>query len=263
MAMNKLNILCLIPARSGSKGIKHKNIKEICGKPLISWTIEQAKMFKEKIENDDRWSATVEILVSTDSIEYIEIAKKYGGENICPFIRPKNISDDSSTDIEFIKHALEYYDNVNRNKPDLIIQLRPTQPCRKVSDIINCFEKFIKYIPEGATSLRTVVLSKKSPYKMYKISESGKKLEPLFITTTGIGGDIIKEPFNECRQSLSYIYLHNGYIDIFKTSIVLDYNSISGDHIIPYIMDENDTIDIDDLDDWTRAEEFLIQLSPR
>ena len=87
-----MKILCIIPARSGSKGIPHKNIKNLCGKPLLSWSIEQAQKSKHYMR----------IIVTTDSEEYAEIARKYGAET--PFIRPKEISQDLSTDLEFIQH---------------------------------------------------------------------------------------------------------------------------------------------------------------
>ena len=87
-----MKILCLIPARSGSKGIKHKNIRNLSGKPLMAWSIEQAKNSKHSMR----------IIVTTDSEEYAKIARDYGAET--PFLRPSKISQDLSTDLEFIKH---------------------------------------------------------------------------------------------------------------------------------------------------------------
>lgn len=230
-------ILCIIPARSGSKGIPDKNIKIFKGKPLIAWSIEQAKKSKYNMK----------IIVSTDSFEYAEISKKYGAE--VPFIRPKEISQDLSTDYEFINHALEYL-NFNENYiPDLILQLRPTQPCRKVSDIDKCLDIFISKIDEY-DSLRTVIPFEKSPFKMYTISNN--KLNPLFNEINNIN-----EPFNQCRQLLPQVYLHNGYIDILKPKNIKD-NSISGNNIYPYIMNKEDTIDIDTIDDWIKAERLLM-----
>ena len=97
------------------KGIPHKNIKHLCGKPLLSWTIDQAK--KSKYE--------MRIIVSTDSEKYVEIATNYGAET--PFLRPKEISQDLSTDLEFIEHALKELKK-NDYVPDFIVQLRPTYP---------------------------------------------------------------------------------------------------------------------------------------
>tara|TARA_Y100000389_G_scaffold29518_1_gene25125 strand:+ start:1852 stop:2562 length:711 start_codon:yes stop_codon:yes gene_type:complete len=232
-------ILCIIPARSESKGIPNKNIKIFKGKPLIAWSIEQSKKSKYNMK----------IIVSTDSLEYAQISKKYGAE--VPFIRPKEISQDLSTDYEFINHAIKYL-NFNENyKPDLILHLRPTQPCRKVEDINKCLDIFIKNY-KNYDSLRTVIEFEKSPFKMYSIDTNKDKLVPLF---KEIGN--IKEPYNECRQYLPKIYLHNGYIDIIKTSILKN-NTISGNNIYPYIMNKNDTIDIDTIEDWIKAEKSII-----
>jgi N-acylneuraminate cytidylyltransferase len=226
-------ILCLIPARSGSKGIPDKNIKEFNGKPLLVWSIEQAQKSKHKMR----------IIVSTDSEEYAEISRQYGAET--PFIRPKEISGDLSTDYEFIKHALNYLKQNETYTPNIVLQLRPTQPCRKVSTIDECLDIFISNM-DKYDSLRTVVPFEKSPFKMYTILNNN--LKPLFNKVNEID-----EPFNQCRQVLPQSYLHNGYIDIFKASIV-NYGTISGNNIYPYVMDKNDTIDIDYMDDWIFAE---------
>tara|TARA_B100001057_G_C22446702_1_gene793381 strand:- start:25 stop:726 length:702 start_codon:yes stop_codon:yes gene_type:complete len=228
-------ILCIIPARSGSKGIKHKNIKIFKNKPLIAWSIEQAKLTDYKMR----------IIVSTDSIEYRNIALKYGAE--VPFLRPIAISQDKSIDIELIKHAINFLEEEEKYKPDIILQLRPTQPLRKIEDINNCLKIFIENF-DKYDSLRTVVEYEKSPFKMYTINQDKTNLIPLFDNI-----DNIKEPFNQCRQFLPKTYLHNGYIDIIKTSILKD-DTISGKNIYPYIMDKSDTIDIDNINDWNRAE---------
>jgi N-acylneuraminate cytidylyltransferase len=228
-------ILCIIPARSGSKGIKHKNIRIFKNKPLIAWSIEQAKLSNYKMR----------IIVSTDSIKYRNIALKYGAE--APFLRPIAISQDKSIDIELIKHAINFLEEEEKYKPDIILQLRPTQPLRKIEDINNCLKIFIENF-DKYDSLRTVVEYEKSPFKMYTINQDKTNLIPLFDNI-----DNIKEPFNQCRQFLPKTYLHNGYIDILKTQILKD-NTISGKNIYPYIMDKNDTIDIDNINDWNKAE---------
>lgn len=251
------NILCLIPARSGSKGIRDKNIKSFKGKPLLVWSIEQAKKCDYKMR----------IIVSTDSEKYKKISIKYGAE--VPFLRPKEISQDKSTDIEFIKHAVDFLEEKDNYIPDIILQLRPTQPLRKIEDINNCLKIFIENY-EDYDSLRTIIEYEKSPFKMYTIQDyvsntntntitntitntnTKKKLQPLFDKVKNI-----KEPFNQCRQFLPKTYLHNGYIDIIKTSILIN-NTISGQNIYPYIMNKDDTIDIDTMEDWIKAENQLI-----
>ena len=245
MVKQKLKILALIPARSGSKGIPDKNIKLFNGKPLIAWSIDQAKASKYEMR----------IVVSTDSAEYAAVANKHGAET--PFLRPAKISQDLSIDIEFIYHAVEWLKREEGYVADIIVQLRPTQPCRSVKCLDECLDIFVANY-DKYDSLRTVYEMEKSPYKMYTVCEDSegdengeggemKELLPLFKAVKGIW-----EPYNQCRQALPKCYLHNGYIDILKTSI-LERGTISGERIYPYIMSSDDCIDIDTVVDWEKA----------
>ena len=182
-----MNILCIIPARSGSKGIPDKNIKKFHGKPLLAWTIIQAIKCKYKMK----------IIVSTDSNKYADIAKEYGAE--VPFLRPKEISEDLSTDLEFIKYTSETLELLHKYKSDIILQLRPVTPNRSVKMINNCLDTFIKNFEEY-DSLRTVIKSEKSPYKMYSIDKENNILKPLFDNINDI-----QESFNQPRQPSSVI----------------------------------------------------------
>jgi len=232
-------ILCLIPARSGSKGIIDKNIKILNNKPLIAHTIEQAKNSNYYKNNQMR------IIVTTDSENYGNIAKEYGAE--VPILRPIEIAQDLSTDLECIKHMVDYLKENENYIPDIILHLRPTQPRRKVEDIDKCLDIFINNYNKY-DSLRSVVPYEKSPYKMYEIKDN--ILKPLFKTLI-INNVTIEEPYNQCRQLLPQTYLHNGYIDILKPSLLF-FNNISGDVIYPFIMNKEDTIDIDTIDDWNK-----------
>ena len=232
-----MKILCIIPARSGSKGIPHKNIKLFHDKPLLAWSINQAQQSKYNMR----------IIVSTDSQQYATIANNYGAET--PFLRPPEISQDLSTDYECIKHCLDWL-NLNENYiPDIVLQLRPTQPLRKIETIDKCLDIFIQN-RNNYDSLRTVVEFEKSPYKMYNIVNN--QLLPLFTEINNI-----KEPYNQCRQVLPKTYLHNGYIDIFNADII-NKNTISGLNIYPFIMNKCDIIDIDTDDDWIKAENSYV-----
>ena len=224
-----IRILCIIPARSGSKGLPHKNIKDYRGKPLLAWSIEQAQLCRYDMK----------IVVSTDSKEYADIAMKYGAE--APFLRPYEISGDLSTDYECMKHSVEWLKENQQYYPDIVLQLRPTSPLRKVEDINKAIGLFLEN-RENYDSLRSVVEFEKSPYKMYTLTEN--TLVPLFKKV-----DNIDEPYNQCRQILPKCYLHNGYIDIFNTSI-LENATISGERIYPYVMNKEDTLDIDEAKDW-------------
>lgn len=219
-----LEILCIIPARSGSKGIIDKNIIDYNGKPLLSWSIIQAKNSKYKMK----------IIVSTDSEKYKKIAIEYGAE--VPFLRPPEISQDLSTDFECINHCVKWLEKNENYKSDIILHLRPTSPNRSVTLIDDCLDNFIKN-RSNYDSLRSVIPIDKSPFKMYKIAND--HLLPLFRSI-----DDIYEPYNHARQILPQCYLHNGYIDILNTNI-LQYSTISGNKILPYVMNEEHNIDID------------------
>ena len=230
-----MKILCIIPARSGSKGIPNKNIKNLGGKPLIAWSIEQAKKSKHNMK----------IIVSTDSEKYAEISRKYGAET--PFLRPKEISQDLSTDFEFITHAVNELEKQNYI-PDFIVQLRPTYPTRKVKILDETIDLFLKNRQEF-DSLRTVIPFDKSPYKMYTIEHN--ELKPLFQEVNSI-----KEPYNHCRQNLPNTYLHNGYIDILNSDIIKN-GTISGSKIFPYLMSGNEYHDIDYESDFEEVEKII------
>ncbi len=223
---HQFNIVALIPARSGSKGLVNKNIQLYKNKPLLSHSIIIAK--KSKYIND--------VYVSTDSKIYQQIAMEYNAK-VTP-LRPPEISDDLSPDIDTFKF---FIDNIDF-KPDIIIHLRPTYPNRRVELLDDCIETFIKNYNEY-DSLRTVVPYKKCPVKMYYIQN--KCLIPFFKEYN----DMI-EPYNQARQNFPDSYLHNGCIDIIKTDIIINKNMLSGNAIYPYIMDEKETDDIDDINDF-------------
>lgn len=234
--------VAIIPARSGSKSIPHKNIRLFNGKPLIAHSIFQAQRLKEDNLIED-------IIVSTDSDEYKEIAEKWGAR--VPFLRPIEISGDESTDYEFLKHFVDWKINNEPNSiPDFIIQFRPTYPLRNHTLLTNMVLTFLNEFNQY-DSLRTVVPIDKTPYKMYHLDEN--HLKPIF----SISPNGIKEPYNVGRQMLPPAYLHNGYLDILKTDTLLKKNSISGDRIYGYVMDESETDDIDYEVDWARAEKKL------
>jgi CMP-N-acetylneuraminic acid synthetase len=236
--MSKLNIVALIPCRSGSKGIINKNIKLYKGIPLFAHSIKIA-LQSEYIN---------EVYVSSDSEEYNNIALQYGAK-ITP-LRSKEISDDLSPDIDTFIHFLNMYKNMNLEIPDIIIHLRPTYPNRTLKLLNSTIEYFLNNY-DNYDSLRTVVLIKKSPYKMYYIENNN--LIPFIKEYKELN-----EPYNQARQNFPETYLHNGCIDIVKSNIIINSNLLSGKNILPYIMDENELNDIDDIFDFNISENNFI-----
>ena len=228
-------IYSLITARSGSKGIKDKNIINYNGFPLIYHSI--------KISND--CSYINKTFVSTDSEQYSIICKKYGAE--VPFIRPANLAQDLSTDYEVFDHFINYLKNNNEILPDIIVHLRPTYPNRNLDFLNRCIETYIKNL-NNYDCLRTVCKFDKNPQKMYYIENN--KLIPYFKTYNNI-----KEPYNMPRQIFDQSYIHNGCIDLIKIDTLINLKSMTGNNIYPIIMNEID--DIDSLDDLKKSEKNL------
>lgn len=229
----KINIIALIPARSGSKGIINKNIQLYKGNPLFTYSI--------KIALESKYIKSV--YVSTDSEEYQKIALNYGAK-ITP-LRPKEISDDLSPDIDTFYHFLNTVDE----NVDLIVHLRPTYPNRSLYLLDNCIKKFLENY-DLYDSLRTVVKINKLPYKMYHIINNN--LTPIIKEYNGLC-----EPFNHARQNFPDTYLHNGCIDIVKASLIYEKGLLSGHQIYPYIMEDHEIDDIDTIEDFTNAENKL------
>ena len=156
-----VDILAIIPARSGSKGVSNKNIKLLNGHPLIAYSIKAALL----VPTIDR------VIVSTDSKHYASIARRYGAET--PFLRPKKISGDYSRDLEFIEHALDWFYHAEGYAPRLIVHLRPTTPLRDPRVI----EKAILTIDNDldATALRSVHQMSNPAYKCFEVKDKNKK----------------------------------------------------------------------------------------
>ena len=123
--MDNKNVVGIIPARGGSKGVPKKNIREIGGFPMIAYSIIAAKF----VENMGR------CIISTDSNEIAEVAKSFGGD--VPFLRPSELATDSSTDIEYIRHAMEWFNDNEGYIPEYWVILRPTTPLREPEVVQN------------------------------------------------------------------------------------------------------------------------------
>jgi CMP-N-acetylneuraminic acid synthetase len=222
-----LEVLALVPARSGSKSIKDKNIRPIVNKPLMAWSIEHAL-------SADTVTRTI---VSTDSAEYADIARQYGGET--PFLRPSEISGDVATDLQVFQHALAWLNEHEGYRPEICVHLRPTHPVRNPADIDRMVE--ILAGEPNLDSVRSVVKARETPFKIWFRETSGM-LRPVVECD-------IPEAYNQPRQMLPVTYLQNASIDVVRARIVVEQASMTGNRIYGYIMDE-----IYDIDDETQLE---------
>jgi len=213
-----MNILAIIPARGGSKGIPHKNIKNLNGKPLIFYTIREAK--KSKFLS--------RIVVSTDDEKISNVSKRYGVDVIK---RPKKLAKDTTSSEAVIKHAINYLKKKEGFRADILVLLQPTSPLRKVNDIDNSIKKFLT---SNCSCVVTVCETSHTPYWMYKITKNDK-LEKLIKNKK-----VIKR-----RQDTPIVYQLNGAVYVFHAKkIMKDQSIVSGD-VRAYVMPYERSIDTD------------------
>ncbi len=232
------NILALIPARGGSKGIPHKNIVELAGKPLIAYSIAQALA--------SHWINRT--IVSTDDQVIATIARRYGAE--VPFMRPAEYAQDSSTDLVVFQHALRWLLENEGYDCELVVHLRPTGPVRRVEVIDQAIELMLAH-PE-ADALRSVSVPAQTPFKMWRIGPTGY-LQPLL----DVPGVI--ESYCQPRQSLPEVYWQNGYVDVIRPATIVDKGLMAGEMILPFITSDP-ILELDYPDSLTAVEQALIKL---
>jgi N-acylneuraminate cytidylyltransferase len=219
------NVIAIIPARSGSKGIPNKNVKLLGDYPLLGYSIAAAKL-----------CGIEKVWFSTDSEEYAVIAKKFGAE--VPFLRSPEISSDQSTDYEFMDHAMRWHADNFGDLPEYWIHLRPTTPLRDPKLIRNAIDEMLK--TEEVDSLRSAHEVPESPFKWFL-----KDDDNLF---KGLRDDLTPEMVNEPRQSFPIAYNPNGYIDIVKASHVLNSANLHGERM--YVYETPSCTEIDTLEDF-------------
>ena len=230
-------VLALIPARGGSKSIPRKNLVVVAGKPLIAYSIEQARASRR----------ITRTMVSTDDPEIADVARSYGAE--VPFLRPGELAQDLSTDLDVFRHALEHLRDREDYRCDLVVHLRPTGPVRRVALIDQAIETMLRH--PDADSLRSVGLAEQTPYKMWSIVDGA--LRPLLRI------DDMVEPYCAPRQTLPAAYWQNGYVDIVRPEVILERNRMAGDRILPFIVDEP-ILELDYPDGIPRLEDALSAL---
>lgn len=231
-----MEILALIPARGGSKSIPHKNIKPFAGHPLIAWSIAAGKAA----------DLVTRVVVSTDDPRIASVSRAYGAE--VPFLRPDEYAQDNTPDLPVFQHALQWLAEHEGYRPEIVIQLRPTSPLRRVWHIDQAAASLIAR--PDADAVRTVCVPFQNPFKMWTIGAEGL-MQPL-IQLKGAA-----EPYNMPRQALPEVYWQTGYVDAAWTEIILSKNSMTGSRILPLVIDPGEWIDIDSADDWRRAERLL------
>lgn len=227
-------VLAIIPARGGSKGIPRKNIRSFCGYPLIAYSIA-AGLQAETVTR---------VIVSTDDQEIAATARAWGAET--PFLRPAEFAQDNTTDLPVFVHALEWLEKNEGCRPDVVVQLRPTSPIRPVGLVDEAVRTLLKHA--DADSVRGIVPAGQNPHKMWRLPRGLQAPMQNLLDVEGIA-----EPYNAPRQSLPEIYWQTGHIDAIRPAVIRN-GSMSGKTIYPLLIDPNFTVDLDNLRDWARAE---------
>lgn len=225
-----MKVLFIIPARSGSKGIPHKNIKVLGGKPLIGYAIDCARAF---VPDSD-------ICVSTDGQEIIDIVKQYGLE--VPFVRPDKLASDHSGTYEVLLHAIQYYQDRGLTY-DAIVLLQPTSPFREKEDVKACLEKYKEGKYEMVVSVKEAATN--PYYACFEPDEDG------YLHHSKGDGTIIR------RQDAPKVYEYNGAVYVMSVQALLTKSYLHFERIGYHVMDERQSMDLDTLFDWELAEKII------
>ena len=224
--------LAIIPARGGSKGLPGKNIKEICNKPLIAWSIE-AGLKSQYLD---------EVVVSTDYQDIANISKQYGAS--APFLRPDCLASDTTTSFEAIKHAIDYYKNELNKEFDYIVLLEPTSPLRESNDIDLAIEDLMNSNADSIVGIGKT----EDQNPAFLVNMNNKRY---------ISGYEDKAMSIKRRQDILDVYFFEGSIYISKITSLLENKTFYHEKTIGYVFPKYKTLEIDDMDDFIMVEAMM------
>lgn len=234
-ALKEPSIVALIPARSGSKRVPDKNIRPLAGHPLMAYSIAaalQSGIFKN-------------VIVSTDSREYADIARYYGAE--VPFMRPAEIAGDNSPDIAWVDNTLNRLADAG-HQYDCFSILRPTSPFRLPQTIQRAWNAFCDQV--GVDSLRAVEKCSQHPGKMWVVR--GARMTPLL----PLGPP--EQPWHSSQYpSLPEVYVQNASLEIAWTRVVFEENTIAGVVLMPFLTEGYEGFDVNSPYDWSLGEHLV------
>ena len=232
--MSSYRAVAFVPARSGSERVPHKNIRPLAGHPLLAYAIETATQ-----------SGVFErVVVSTDSEQIAEVARWYGAD--VPFLRPSLYATSTSPDIEWLAHTLGELDEAY----DLFALVRATNPFRGPDVVRRGFEQLLA-TPE-ADSIRAVELVKQHPGKMWLLDEGGRTMAPLLDQSQ------LEVAWHAGQyQALPEIYVQNSALEIAWTRVVTEMGTREGRVLAPFLTEGLEGFNVDDEEDWERAERLV------
>lgn len=229
---NGKTFLAIIPARSGSKGLKKKNLKKLCGKHLIGWSIDAA--LKSKYID--------EVILSTDDNQIAKVAQKYGAK--VPFIRPEFLARDTTPTFDVIEHAINYYKTELKKRFDYVVLLEPTSPLREIEDIDNPIEKLINSSANSIVGISKTE-SQNPSFLVLKDEQS-------FISGyENPNIEVIR------RQNIKDVFFLEGSIYISKTDVLLNRKTFYHEKTIGYEIQKYKSFEIDDIYDFVIIEALM------
>ena len=224
-------VLAIIPARGGSKGIPHKNIRTFAGHPLIAYSIMAARQAQ----------TVTRVIVSTDDPQIAAVAREYGAE--VPFMRPDELAQDHTLDLPVFQHALAWLIANEAYIPAAVVQLRPTSPVRPLGLVDEAVQLLLNN--PDADSVRGVVPAGQNPHKMWRIDAEFRP----YGHPAGRPG--CAEPYNAPRQVLPPVYWQTGHIDAIRPATIrTKFDERQSDPARQ--IDPRYTVDIDNPSDWAR-----------
>lgn len=235
--VNRPEVLAIVQARGGSKGLPRKNLRLLRGHPLVAYSIASGLAAR----------SITRVIMSTDDQEIAEVAQQYGAG--VPFMRPAELAADDTPDYPLFEHAIEWLAKHEDYRPDIVVQLRPTTPLRPRGMLDEAVRILIDH--PTVDCVRGVTVPKQTPYKMWRDGQDGAIL-PLMETS-------FPEPYNMPRQKLPMAYWQTGHVDAIRTSTITQKHSLTGTLVRPILIDGNYCVDIDTLVDFDLAERAIEQ----
>jgi CMP-N,N'-diacetyllegionaminic acid synthase len=215
-------ILTIITARGGSKGVLRKNIRQVCGKPLIAYSIDTALQIRNRLHR---------LIVSTDDAEIADISRQFGAE--VPFVRPPELAADKTPTLPVLQHAVRFIEEQDMVRMDWVLLLQPTSPLRSKGDIMACLE--LAQLG-GCDSVISVVQTPTHPLFIKRIKKG--QLVPF--------SDVLVEKEGTRRQDAQPpAYVRNGAIYLTRRDVLMEHNSIWGEFIRPYVMPPERSVNVD------------------
>lgn len=231
-----VTVLGLVPARAGSKGVPNKNLRLLGGVPLVGRAIDTARAATH----------VTRVVLSTDSVEIAAAGRRHNAD--VPFLRPAEFARDDSPMVDVIRHALTWLEREERYCPSIVALLQPTVPFRTASQIDQAIDLLVTSDADSVVSV-TAVPEAFRPAWQFRIKDGA--LESVE------GAALSRLPVR--RQDLDATYTRDGTIYVFWAERFMRMNSIYGAKTVPLILESRDTVNIDTMADWARAESLLAE----